>query len=121
MTYIHDTVIREYLSGKVIQRRNSHVINALWKDIPVYGSEDSIPMFVSSIEYRVKPEVKYCFFHTDGELVSQGMKTMNNILFEFPKYEPSGPHIMIKFIEDEIIETYHSNTASTGYLDEPKC
>lgn len=118
MTYIHDTVIREYLSGKIIQVKNN---KGTWKDVKKYGTEDSIPMFVNSLEYRVKPSNRYCFFHTSGNLLCEGksIDDLNGVMFEFPEFEPSGPHIMIKYNENgKIVKTYHSNTASTKYFNE---
>ena len=72
-------------------------------------------------EYRVKPSSRYCFFHTPGNLV-YGESTCNRVdpvMFDYPEFEPSGPHIMIKYNENgKIIKTYHSNTASTEYFNE---
>ena len=117
MTFIHDTVIREYLSGKIIQ----FYLEGKWIDLPKYGTDKSIPTFLDANKYRVKPTNRYCFFHTTGVLLYKDMIVNDNyiMMFNYPEYEPSGPHVMIEYNDQgEIIKTYHSNTHSTEYFNE---
>lgn len=113
MTYTHDTVIREYLSGKVIQ----YLTNDKWVDLPVYSSRNSIPMFTSTNKYRVKPNFRYSFFHCGNKLfIEKGSWEVKSImLFNFPEYKPSGEHIMLKTLEGKVIETKHSPTDQPAY------
>lgn len=119
MSYIHDTIIREYLNGKDIQVYLSQ--EGEWLDVPNIKDIVFFPIFAIENKYRIKPNYKYCFFDTGGRLLnySKETDTFEATMFEYPKYLPSGQHIMIKYNEDnhEIIETYHSNTASTKYID----
>lgn len=118
MTYIHDTVIREYLSGKVIQLLMD---DNKWVDLPVYGTEDNIPLFLNSLKYRVKPSFKYYFFHCTERFNLKENKdyiNLNMSIFKYPENKPAGAHIMVKTFEGKVVETKHSETNKPAYKDE---
>ena len=110
MKYIHEEIIKEYLSGTPIQVQ-SHVYNDVWYDISPYSNE-YFPLFNPERNYRVKPQKKLFFMHVQGLINKKQELTINDevYVFEYPTYEPSGPYIMFKVEDEEIKETKYYQT-----------
>jgi len=96
-----------------------------WVDVPPYEEPDDIYR-VSNTDYRfrIKPEVRYEFFHT-SYLVDTMKSTMNDtniVLFCYPEYEPSGPHVMLTIDGDNnVIAAKASTTKEVTVTDQPVC
>jgi hypothetical protein len=103
-------LIELYVLGYDIQWFNE----GYWLDVPSYNSEDGSDLYrVTNTEYtfRVKPICSYVFLHTNEvfKLKPNSFKTLDCVLFAYPKYKPAGPYVMFKVNnEGNVIDSYSS-------------
>jgi hypothetical protein len=109
--------LQEWLNGKSIEVQLS---DNVWCSIP--GPENSTGAsyhFDDRYTLRIKPTPSFVFFHTSKEFsVCTEDHSVNEIeicVFNYPEYEPSGPHIMLELNSSkEVIGSMVSNDSSVN-------
>jgi len=113
----HKEIIQAWLNGETVEYLSSNDVG-VWVSLDPIETRSMMPAFSDNNTYRIKPKTTFVFFHTQ-KLYKNNEPTdiaeINSWVFNYPKYKPAGPHIMIELNSDrEVISTQFSPDKSVN-------
>jgi hypothetical protein len=104
-------LVELYVLGHEVQWYNE----GYWIDIPCYtedGIDDDICRITNkNYDFRIKPKDIYVFFHNCSIDSSITYSSVENImLFNYPKFSPSGAYTMFRVRNNIVIDSYSCMT-----------
>jgi len=99
----HKKILQAWLDGKTVEFLS---YSKEWITLQKIDEVDTAPGFIDDMEYRIKPENKFVFFHTEfslSKLKGKEWLTDNIAIFDYPYYKPSGAHFMLEINPDNKI------------------